>query len=339
MLYPYKFAWDDIRHVQSFVNYIMLEVILKSHKIKKPHLSSDVVIDKYWKLIVGVKDDLLLNPLSDLYVICKHIDNEKRKILKRAVLVNNRIEGLCEGKYEPVRYKDLKSVFVANDKEKEVPGLIKTICNNLYNQCLKRSVFIDKYDTLKSHYDKIVGKDNRCHTCGISTIQTKYNTNRDAFDHYLPKGVYPFVTVNFFNLVPTCSTCNESYKKKIDILIINKKRKKAFYPYTKDRYDIKVKVDLMNDDLMNMESNDIRISLTCDGYQEEVDNWNRIYGIEEQYKAFCCSFSITTYISTVISGQLDVKTLLSMLESVKEIDSNFLRLACLKSAIEKLGIR
>ena len=57
MLFPYKFAWDDIRHVQSFVNYIMLEVILKSHKSDKPNLLAAVEIEKYWTLIKGVNDD------------------------------------------------------------------------------------------------------------------------------------------------------------------------------------------------------------------------------------------------------------------------------------------
>lgn len=29
MLLPYEYKWDKMSHVQSFVNYIMLEVILK----------------------------------------------------------------------------------------------------------------------------------------------------------------------------------------------------------------------------------------------------------------------------------------------------------------------
>ena len=65
MLLTYKYVWDDIRHVQSFVNYIMLEVILKSPKLAVPELNGNVVIKKYWTLIQGVNPDLLLNPLSD----------------------------------------------------------------------------------------------------------------------------------------------------------------------------------------------------------------------------------------------------------------------------------
>ena len=95
MLFPYKFAWDDIRHVQSFVNYIMLEVILKSHKSDKPNLLAAVEIEKYWTLIKGVNDDLLLNPLSQLYDICKHLDKEKRKNRRIRTGISRLHSGVC----------------------------------------------------------------------------------------------------------------------------------------------------------------------------------------------------------------------------------------------------
>ena len=347
MLFPYKFAWDDIRHVQSFVNYIMLEVILKSPKLAAPELNGNVVIKKYWSLIQGVNPDLLLNPLSELFVICKGLDRDKIKLLKKAVLVNNRIDGLCEGRLIPVRYKDIKSVFIANDDEKKVPILIKSICNNLYDKCLDRAEFKNKYGTLKAHYDKLVGIYSRCPACGITQrMLTKHSRYRNAFDHYLPKGTYPFVSVNFFNLVPTCSICNGSYKTTKDTLF-HKTRKKAFYPYAKELYDIQVSVTLHSSEILNLSPSDVDIKISCIGqkdeanydYQEEVKTWCRIYGIEEQYKSFCCSDTCISDLSMLAGGNIDdIRKNIQRMENLKEYDSNFLKVAMLKGVMDRLGI-
>lgn len=341
MLYPYKFAWDDIRHVQSFVNYIMLEVILKSPKLAYPDLNGNVVNnERYWSLIEGVNANLLLNPLSELYHICKRLDRDKIKLLKRAVLVNNRIFGLCNGKLTPVRYKDLVSVFINSDEEKQVPVLIKTICNNLYDKCLDRAAFTSKYGTLKSHYDKIVGKDSRCRACGITQrMLTKHSDYRCAFDHYLPKGIYPFVSVNFFNLVPTCDICNEKYKKEKDTLLF----KKAFPPYFRKSYGIQVSVTLHSSDILNLSPSDVDLQFKCieceDDYQVELRNWCRVYGIETQYKSFCCSETCLPYLSKIAVGGVDeIDSIIKMMEITKEYDSNFLKLAMLRGAMDKLGL-
>ena len=55
----------------------------------------------------------------------------------------------------------------------------------------------------------------------------------------MPKGSYPFISVNFKNLAPMCSECNSSYKlakdptKHIDPLhaASGSTRRKSFYSY------------------------------------------------------------------------------------------------------------
>lgn len=91
-------------------------------------------------------------------------------------------------------------------------------------------------------------------------------------------------------------------------------------------------------DLISLKPKDIRISLTCDGNEEAVDNWKRIYCIDERYNSFCCSVSNIAYISNIISGSFDAHDVMSMFERLKYYDSNFLKLAFLKGAMEKLGI-
>lgn len=339
MYQPYKFKWNKIRHVQSFLNYIMIDVILKSPKLQEPTLSENIVIPKYWTLIQGVNEDYLLNPLSELYVICKQLDRGRIKLLKRAVLVNNRIKGLCEGQLSPVRYSDLDSAFAGNKTLEKVPGLIKAVCNNLYTECLGRKAFTDRYGNLKSHYDDIVVRDSRCRLCGFNNkLETKDSDYRDDFDHYLPKGIYPFVSVNFFNLVPTCSTCNQKYKKTKDTILYRGVRKKAFYPYSNDIYEIQISVSLNSPDIMSLSPEDINISLKCEGHDEEVRNWDRVYGIKKRYKAYYCDNSCVGILDMIISRRIDKNNMISLMENALDFENYFLKLPMVKAAIEKLGI-
>ena len=56
-----------------------------------------------------------------------------------------------------------------------------------------------------------------CPSCNISYIaflekeenNDKTKQRRAELDHFFPKSVYPFLAVNFYNLIPSCSTCNK----------------------------------------------------------------------------------------------------------------------------------
>lgn len=51
-----------------------------------------------------------------------------------------------------------------------------------------------------------------CNRNYISMIQAKNTSEkkrRPELDHFHPKSIYPFLAVNFFNLIPSCSTCNK----------------------------------------------------------------------------------------------------------------------------------
>ena len=50
----YRPIKTELYRVQCFVNYIMLEVILKAHKSKRKQFSANMVIPRYRTLIEGV---------------------------------------------------------------------------------------------------------------------------------------------------------------------------------------------------------------------------------------------------------------------------------------------
>lgn len=43
-----------------------------------------------------------------------------------------------------------------------------------------------------------------CQPCDINGV---HHTKREAYDHYRPKPLYPFNSVNFRNLAPACHEC------------------------------------------------------------------------------------------------------------------------------------
>ena len=75
-------------------------------------------------------------------------------------------------------------------------------------------------------------------------------------------------------------------------------------------------------------------------YQEEVNNWRRIYEIDEQYKSFCCSDTCLPYLSIIAGGNIDnIRSMMQMMENLKDYDLNFLKLAMLRGTMEKLGLK
>lgn len=50
------------------------------------------------------------------------------------------------------------------------------------------------------------------------TISTDNANTRPQFDHFKPKSIYPYLALSFYNLVPSCPTCNHiKREKELDI--------------------------------------------------------------------------------------------------------------------------
>jgi hypothetical protein len=76
----------------------------------------------------------------------------------------------------------------------------------------------------------------KCPFCGIGNIKSPHHTKREAHNHYLPKALYPFNSINVRNLAPTCHECNSTYKLSKDPAHNDaKRRRKAFNPYMSQR--------------------------------------------------------------------------------------------------------
>ncbi|EPH7220018.1 hypothetical protein ACS3L2_002768 [Serratia marcescens] len=59
-----------------------------------------------------------------------------------------------------------------------------------------------------------------CNSEEIEQVEDDTGTGyRPAFDHFIPKYKYPLISFSLFNLIPSCTKCNSTYKKSLDPLM------------------------------------------------------------------------------------------------------------------------
>ena len=101
-------------------------------------------------------------------------------------------------------------------------------------------------------------------------------------DHFFDKSTYPYLSISLYNLVPSCSTCNQRKSKKDS--------KEIFYPY-KESFNqnakfvyggIKTNLDKQNIDFFDEK----RIKLDIKHISEEtkVKNHNEVFNIKNLYE-------------------------------------------------------
>lgn len=338
MIRPYKRIKSKFHEIQSFTNYLFLEVIFRAPYLEEAIFDLSLIIPKYQRLIDEVNHEYLLNPITECFSICKTLSKSQLKALKRGVHQNNQIRLLCNGDWLPLEYADI--VLISEELSKQ----IKIFFDKLYDEAVTKAVFYHKYGKIEDYYHDLVGKSRTCRCCGINKVLIRFHSKRSALDHYLPRNHFPFTSINTNNLLPICDTCNSKYKLgentifeiiKRNNRIVSKTRKRVFYPFSKitpyPRIDVLITLNKALSE--NMEPNDMDISLACIGYEEHVESWDRLFGIKENYLAECCSEEMYMYYEEQYVADLNFgKTHNEYIEALERNrlgDMNFLRSAFL----------
>ncbi|MBK9014698.1 MAG: hypothetical protein IPM82_11815 [Saprospiraceae bacterium] len=171
--------------------------------------SVDLIQDAVLKDLVGkieVRKQKWQQVIADIHELFRQLTPAERKAIREGFIQNNRIEELCSKTADPVHYSDLPEL---------VRQPLKDFFTELYTGVLNRKPFIDAYKTTtKDYFDKLIETSDLtiCPFCGMNSLKSKYQDGRDAFDHFLPKGTYPFNAINFKNLAPICHECNSDEK-------------------------------------------------------------------------------------------------------------------------------
>ena len=243
--------------------------------------------------------------------------------LKRWYTINQNIKSLCENTISnnPLTY-DILDKF-----DTKLSSKLKSLYGRLYGSDAINELkeFKPYTKTIDEHYKKFTSINNKgiCPFCGLYSIKGIYHTKREAYDHYLPKGIYPFLSINFKNLAPMCHECNSSYKLENNpIFEKTGSRRKAFYPFRYDPTNIHVKVSLKTVDKTEIKPENIDIEIFSP-YESETKTWIEIFGIEERYKATLSSESEGLEWLTEILDDVENKEDLTKDDALNTIKKSF----------------
>ncbi|MBS1780240.1 MAG: hypothetical protein JST70_12990 [Bacteroidetes bacterium] len=313
MLYTYKPISHDFYKLQTYIEHLVLDVWCKP----KGNFSIGKLHSEFQPMVIAEKK-LLRTPIQQIYRICNGLEKKHLAKLKMGFKNNNAIKELCTGAKTPMLYDAIAKI------DKPLRVKLESFFKLLYKELLKKAAFKNVCGDIKGYYDDFLKTNcaEKCPFCGISDIMSHRLTKRDAFDHYLPKDVYPFNSVNPNNLAPICKTCNTSYKLTQDP--INTKTKigrRAFYPFAskKPKLNIKIKVTGV---IKNLKPNEVELKITNSHYKEEIDTWMELFGIKERYVDKICSEDAKFWFDTIIAMGVNRRTNDRVFQSKLELFRN-----------------
>ena len=121
-------------------------------------------------------------------------------------------------------FRKQKDLIILIDKELDAEKINQTDVKNVFMQTMS-DLFVDTFYNKNTFFNKNkhierVGVEV-CPYCGRNYVfsvkhPTKSNPNtriKPQIDHFLPKSEYPYLALNYYNLIPSCSTCNERPSK------------------------------------------------------------------------------------------------------------------------------
>lgn len=308
MLFPYTYVTHQMEKMQEFIDFIFFEVWCKAptagpfglHLFDSNIELREVMEAFYYSDKKNA--DFFYGHVERIYRGFCRLNLKQTRRLKWWYCSNNDIEQLCANYPggHATRHSDIESKFPT------IAGDIRTFFIGLYDfdaAAMKR-----KTGDIDDHYKKFVHTNNSgtCPFCGISDLLGENHTKREAYDHYMPKAIYPFNSINFRNLVPACHHCNSSYKSSKNTAFTPKDpcglqiRRKVFYPFSTQPYSISLQVMIQHADHEKLTTADIGLSFGPPELDEQIATWKDIYGIEERYRAKLCSADAKAWVVEVL---------------------------------------
>jgi len=306
MLYTYKYIQHDVEKLQSFLDFLFFDVWCKAEgafdasKLEGNPELHQLYIDlgnteSTWATFFNSNIQLIYEAFLD------EVQREDDKaFITEAYISNNNIEGICTDKtivavtYDTIALRYPKVAEALKNFYGKLYGSSSPFNLEAFGQMNKKLIPSHYEDFMKENIEEV------CPFCGINHIKGNNHSYREAYDHYIPKGQYPFSTLNFANLAPMCNECNSSYKltrlpiykndtKRIDPIQQEQGRCLAFYPYAKDHPDLEFNIQLNTRKIAEMTTNDILLTIEAVGFEEQIASWKRVFGMDERYKALLCS--------------------------------------------------
>lgn len=351
MLFPYTYVKHQMEKMQDFIDFIFDEVWCKAPQRGNYSLDLFAANPELYEVMSAFHYDdsegaeFFSSHVELIYGLFSRLTSPQIAQFKEWYRGNNDLEKVCanDPAAQLVRYEDIAATH------KEISEELAVFFKGLYSQSLLGlAVLRSRIGDIDDHYETFVSinKVRRCPFCGLNRIKGAHHSKREAYDHYLPKAQYPFNSINFRNLAPTCHECNSSYKLRKDPVRNSAGRRKAFNPYGAPGYAVLIRVVITHADIDKLVPRDIRIEFGPAALAEELETWIEVYGIQERYKAILCEENDGKYWLTQVLDEFKLNgkqpsDTLRMLAYQSEhqpyADCNFLRKPFL-DACEQIGV-
>lgn len=307
MHFTFNYIPHTVEKLQEYLDFLFYEVWIKaSGEFNADKLEGHPELQKVY-VDLGYKESKWAQFFnSSIEKIFKEFikvnDDAFKASLIEGYANNNNIERLCKDTaVAPMMYKDIKSRYP--DLEKA----LKSFYSKLYGSDSPFNLEVFGFLSTKmitAYDEQFMGVNNKgiCPFCALNDLKGNNHSYREAYDHYIPKGIYPFNVLNFRNLSPMCHECNSTYKlvkspiekrmkkKDIDPLKLKKYRTKAFYPYDEVHPELTIDIELTSTDIKSLSPKNIILHFRTDiEAEEEINSWRRVFGLDERYKAVLCS--------------------------------------------------
>lgn len=119
-----------------------------------------------------------------------------------------------------------------------------------------------------------------CPYCGMEIIKPT-NRTKKQIDHFFPKSKYPFLALSYYNLIPSCDTCNESPNKGIKNPLDVSKNGEIMHPYSFNEDRIRFHLQIIGADLYVDNNFKIKVGFTT---KEERDGYDEFFDIIDRYE-------------------------------------------------------
>ncbi len=345
MLFAYTYVPHSMERMQEFIDFIFYDVWCKAPSAGEFGLNLFAENSALHDLMTTFhyshhkNADFFLGSVQRIYIGFAEFNRKQIRRVKWWYQSNNSVEKLCrnDGACPAIQYTVMEEKFHAVFED------IRRFFTGLYGfeaAALEKAVG----SNIGEHYKAFVAvnRRGRCPFCGISRIKSAAMDVRDAYDHYLPKTIYPFNSINFRNLAPACNDCNSSYKHRKDPLNGVNGRRKAFYPYANSESHplLTFKIVLNSSNIGNLTHDDITLTVGPTQFAEEIATWRELYRIDARYKDVICSDDAFNWLEEFrMSSERGIQV--DQLRAVTEADPianmNFLRIAFLE-ACEESGL-
>ena len=350
MLFPYTYVPHQMEKMQEFIDFIFFEVWCKAPTSGPFGLNlfnanveiCEVMGAFYYSDAKG--SDFFYGYVERIHGLFAALTPAQISQFQQWYQSNNDLEKTCanDPAVNIARYADIKAIHP--DLSEQLAAFFK----GLYSQqLLDLAALREKIGEIDAHYQAFVAVNSlgKCPFCGISDLKGEHYSKREAYDHYLPKALYPFNSINFLNLAPACHECNSTYKLSKDPAHSAAGRRKAFYPYSKAYIGIDVSVAFKTSDIDRLTPADVQLTFGPTAVHEEIETWREVYGIDERYKAKCCSNDAKDWLEQVrifrdahgIDPAVFLATQQRQTQNAPVANCNFLKMAFLNGC-QKVGL-